>query len=277
MIDSRAVFQSLTHQLPLTDLTAVDETTGKLKIQPNIRDTEYQNPLYDVYYRDITDRTQRFTGGAQARYSPLDWFNVEGNLSFDRQDFGRSDYRPKGFETLLPSADINGGTLERQNAVTEALNLSATATFRRNFGELDARFQTRYLSRTRTSTTSRRTAPSSAWPGCRAWTCRPEQFSSSSSQSEVKAQGYYAIANLNYANRYIIDGLIRRDGSSLFGSDERWQTYYRLSLAWRVSEEPWFNLGAVDGLKLRYSYGTAGGRPNFAAQYETYSIARAAA
>jgi TonB-linked SusC/RagA family outer membrane protein len=273
VIDSRAVFQSLTHQLPLTDLTAVDTVTGKLKIQPNIRDTEYQNPLYDVYYRDITDRTQRFTGGAQARYSPLDWFNVEGNISFDRQDYGREDYRPKGFETLLPSADVNGGTLERQNAVTEALNLSATATFRRNFGELDARFQTRYLYEDQDYDYFEAYGAQFSVAGVpRLDVTNPDKFASESFQSEIKAQGYYGIANLNYANRYIIDGLVRRDGSSLFGADERWQTYYRLSTAWRVTEEPWFNVGAIDGLKLHYSYGTAGGRPNFAAQYETYTI-----
>jgi TonB-dependent SusC/RagA subfamily outer membrane receptor len=64
VIDSRQVFQSLTFQLPLIDLTAINPATGQLYIQPDIRTTEYQNPLYDVYYRDITDKTQRFTGGA---------------------------------------------------------------------------------------------------------------------------------------------------------------------------------------------------------------------
>lgn len=271
--DSRAVFQSLTHQLPITDLLAIDSTTGQVLIQPNIRDTEYQNPLYDVFYRSITDETQRFTGGALARFSPLTWFNLEGNVSYDRLDYNRQDYRPRGFQTILPSAAINGGTLLRRNSVTDALNLSGTATFSRSFGDLDARFQTRYLFEEANYDYFGTSGAEFTVGGVpRLDGTSQDRLSSDSYETEVKAEGYYAITNLNYSNRYILDGLIRRDGSSLFGSDQRWQTYYRLSGAWRVSEEPWFNVGALDGLKLHYSYGTAGGRPRFEAQYETYTI-----
>jgi len=273
VINARNVFQSLTHQLPQTDLLAIDSTTGQLNIRPNVRDDEYQNPLYDVYYRDITDETQRFTGGFLGTFAPVDWFRVEGNVSYDRIDWGREDYRPRGFQTLLPSANINGGTLARQNQVTDALNVSGTATFNRSFGDLNARFQTRYLYEEQNQnyfgTSGARFV---ALDVPRFENTDQEQLSSGSSLTSVQAQGYYGITNLNYADRYIIDGLIRRDGSSLFGADERWQTYYRLATAWRVSEEPWFNVPAVDGLKLHYSYGTAGGRPSFAAQYETYSV-----
>jgi TonB-linked SusC/RagA family outer membrane protein len=276
VIDARNVFQSLTHQLPLTDLLAVDSVTGQLRIQPNVRDTEYQNPLYDVYYRDITDETQRFTGGFVGRYAPADWVNVEGNVSYDRVDFGREDYRPRGFQTLIPSLDINGGTLSRENQVTDALNVSGTATFSRSFGDLNARFQTRYLYEEQNQNyfgTSGARFVAVDVP--RFDNTDRTRLSSSSNSNSIRAQGYYGITNLNYSDRYIIDALIRRDGSSLFGSDERWQTYYRLATAWRVSEEPWFNVPAVDGLKLHYSYGTAGGRPSFAAQYETYAVSTA--
>jgi hypothetical protein len=66
--------------------------------------------------------------------------------------------------------------------------------------------------------------------------------------------------------------LVRRDGSSLFGKDERWQTYYRAAAAWRLSEEEWFNVPNVQEFKLTYSRGTAGGRPDFDAQYEVWSL-----
>ncbi len=65
---------------------------------------------------------------------------------------------------------------------------------------------------------------------------------------------------------------MRRDGSSLFGPDERWQNYYRASAAWRMAEETWWPVSALDEFKPRYSGGTAGGRPNFADQYETYTV-----
>ena len=66
--------------------------------------------------------------------------------------------------------------------------------------------------------------------------------------------------------------LVRRDGSSLFGEDERWHTYYRVAGAWRVGEEDWFNIPQVGELKLTYARGTAGGRPGFSAQYQTWRV-----
>jgi hypothetical protein len=80
--------------------------------------------------------------------------------------------------------------------------------------------------------------------------------------------------NLEYKERYIADAIYRYDGSSLFGADQRWHGYYRGSFAWRASEEPfWASLqNAVNDLKFRASLGTAGGRPRFSAQYETFNI-----
>ena len=85
---------------------------------------------------------------------------------------------------------------------------------------------------------------------------------------EIKAEGLFGIASADYQGKYIVDGLVRRDGSSLFGPEERWQTYYRGSVAWRLTQEDFWNIDWIDEFKLRFSLGTAGGRPNFFAQYE---------
>src|SRR5690606_30714784 len=64
-------------------------------------------------------------------------------------------------------------------------------------------------------------------------------------------------------------------GSSLFGEDNRWHTYYRVAGAYRIAEEPWFNVPNVDELKISYARGTAGGRPLFEHQYETWEVSEA--
>ncbi len=56
---------------------------------------------------------------------------------------------------------------------------------------------------------------------------------------------------------------MRRDGSSLFGAEERFNTYYRVSGAYPIAEEPWWPLEQVSEFKLRYSRGTAGNRPSY--------------
>ena len=67
---------------------------------------------------------------------------------------------------------------------------------------------------------------------------------------------------------------VRRDGSSLFGPLSRWQTYYRAAGSYRISQESWFHLPHVNELVLRYSIGTAGGRPTFNQQYELWNVSR---
>src|SRR5690606_38374528 len=98
------------------------------------------------------------------------------------------------------------------------------------------------------------------------------RVSSASYDRAIRADGYFVITNFDIFDKYVIDGLIRNDGSSLFGEDERRQWYYRIAGAWRLTQEPWFAIPGLDEFKLRYSLGTAGGRPNFEAQYETYSV-----
>jgi hypothetical protein len=91
-----------------------------------------------------------------------------------------------------------------------------------------------------------------------------------SSEETIRTRDFYAVSGFNINDRYLIDGLVRRDGSSLFGPESRWQTYYRVSGAYRLSQD--FHINGIDELKLRASYGTAGLRPTFDAQYETFSV-----
>ena len=88
-----------------------------------------------------------------------------------------------------------------------------------------------------------------------------------STEQTIRNQNFYANTSFDINDRYILDGLIRRDGSSLFGPEARWQTYYRISGAWRANED--LKISGIDELRLRASFGTAGLRPGFDAQYET--------
>lgn len=66
----------------------------------------------------------------------------------------------------------------------------------------------------------------------------------------------------SFAQRYLIEGQFRYDGSSKFAKGHRWGFFPSVSLGWVVSEEPWFKniefLKGVDQLKLRASYGEMG-------------------
>lgn len=69
---------------------------------------------------------------------------------------------------------------------------------------------------------------------------------------------FYARANYNYDDRFLVTGTIRRDGSSRFGSGNKWGLFPSGSVAWRISKEKFFNLKPVSDLKVRASYGVTG-------------------
>ena len=70
---------------------------------------------------------------------------------------------------------------------------------------------------------------------------------------------YMGRINYTFNDKYLVTATVRRDGSSRFGEDSRWGTFPSASLAWRVSEEGFFeNVDFVDNLKLRAGYGATG-------------------
>lgn len=70
-----------------------------------------------------------------------------------------------------------------------------------------------------------------------------------------------AIYTLN--DKYILTGVIRRDGSSRFGENARYGVFPAVSAAWRVSSESFMkNLPWVQDLKIRGGYGTMGNSNN---------------
>ncbi|MCL7762976.1 TonB-dependent receptor [Polaribacter sp. Z014] len=64
----------------------------------------------------------------------------------------------------------------------------------------------------------------------------------------------------NYKGKYLVSALVRRDGSSQFGSSNRWANFPSVSAAWNVSSENFWKpiKGTVNNLKLRLSRGTVG-------------------
>lgn len=77
--------------------------------------------------------------------------------------------------------------------------------------------------------------------------------------SEWSMLSWLGRVNYTYADKYLVTVTIRRDGSSRFGSRNKWGTFPSLSLAYRMSEEAFLkDSKVVDELKLRASYGVAG-------------------
>jgi TonB-linked SusC/RagA family outer membrane protein len=70
---------------------------------------------------------------------------------------------------------------------------------------------------------------------------------------------YFGRLQYSLKDRYILTGTIRRDGSSNFGSTNRWGTFPSAAAAWRISEESFLkNSPTISNLKLRLGWGQTG-------------------
>ncbi len=81
----------------------------------------------------------------------------------------------------------------------------------------------------------------------------------SGSADEVSLQSFFGRVNYNYKEKYLFEANVRRDGSSRFGSNNRYGTFPSFSAGWNIDKENFMrNMRGISSLKLRGSWGLSG-------------------
>lgn len=232
------------------------------------------NPLYYLTNRSTTNDRDRFTGTFKATWRPLTWLTGEGNVGYDEANRNFRQFVPLGYTNSTGTS--NEGGLYHEAHADRAYNTNLALTSSRGFWNDQIRNTTKaaflYEDQTNAYVTLQSTALTVG--GVTEFGATKQSQNSpvlpGSRNETIRAKNYFLISTFDIKDRYILDGLVRQDESSLFGAQERKAVYHRLSAAWRLTED--FAIPGVDELKLRASHGTAGLRPPFTAQYETYRV-----
>ena len=100
-------------------------------------------------------------------------------------------------------------------------------------------------------------------------------FGADYGRSKETMMSWFGILDYSYDSRYYLQASIRADGSSLFGENNRWGTFWSLGLSWNAHNEKFMkDVKWLDVLKLRASYGVNGNNNITVYQaYGTYSTA----
>lgn len=85
-----------------------------------------------------------------------------------------------------------------------------------------------------------------------------EKISADAMFRESVLNSYFGRIKYNFKNKYLGSFNARYDGSSRFSQNNRYGFFPSGDLAWRVSEEKFFNLASINEFKLRASYGITG-------------------
>ncbi len=229
-----------------------------------------RNPLYALEQENVTRARARFTGTFSARYRPLTWLTGEASLGYDQSNEEQQAFTPYGF--VFSDFTTGKGRLSHRTSGDRAYNANLTLTSSRNLtGSIRNTSKAAFVYEDQTHDFASIDAAQLLVPYVNKLTAAdPSQLTTSSRSETIRASNSYFVTTFEIKNRYILDGLARQDRSSLFGSSERSQIYYRASAAWRVTED--FHVPLLDELKLRASHGTAGLRPPFVAQYAVFTI-----
>lgn len=263
-------FYNLRFIAPDVDLTAPNPDGQPYIIRPDSTSNE-NSPLYALWAEDQWDYRQRTQGSLQARFNPFSWLNIDGLLAYDRSDREEHRVRPQDFLTADPDVTLDG-IVSREHDYDEGINGHLQTTLIRSFGDLTARTRLRWNFEREEESGFDADGNGYIVKNVPTLNNMQERDAGGAEFDRVRAEGYMINTGLDYQGKYIGDFLIRRDGSSLFGPENRWHTYYRASLSYLMSEEDWWPLDFITAFKPRYSIGTAGARPGFSWRYETWSV-----
>ena len=235
------------------------------------------NPTYPIYdatgaynhmppYRinpvsfstDLTDQTtnNRFIGNLSTTYKILQPLSVNVNLGYTNQTINRNTYINKS----NPLGQGLGGYASVQKLQDYSRLLETVVRFNKRFGKhsLDAiggySFQY-FVEEGLRNTANGFLSDEFKWYSLQAASTLSGATTFKQTNTLIS---FYSRFNYNFDDRFLITGTIRRDGSSRFGSGNKWGYFPSGSVAWRLSKEKFFQVAPMSDLKLRASYGITG-------------------
>ncbi len=273
---SGSAFYNVLFQAPDVDLNGINDEDGSpFDWDASAASSLERNPLYRIANEERTRKRNRFLGSYALEYRPLDFLKIEGQYTIDRTNQQFERFIQKGYL----SDDISGvenGYLRRDIDFNKYETASIKGTFTKDLGDINLLVQGYYLYENIDNSNTEAIGRDFLYGGLKSLgnsvldpVSAVNRSSVDSYDYTIKSENIYGIVRVDYQDKIILDGLIRRDGSSLFGENNKWNTFYRASGAYRISED--VSITGIDELKVRASYGTAGNRPGFNYRYEEFS------
>ncbi len=217
--------------------------------------TLYPNFLLEADYANYTTQLRRVTGKAYGEYRILPFLKFNSDLGYDFSYQTEDQFRG----SLTPFNSTNGFAYA-SNVYSENYVFSNYLTFDKDLGEVH---NLNVVVGTEYNESDRRfnSVTGTEFPS--------DDFQTINSAAEITAGSgeltgytffsYFARATYVYDDKYFLKGSIRRDGSSRFGSNNRFGTFPAVSAGWIISNEDFMkNNGPLSFLKLRASYGELG-------------------
>lgn len=228
------------------------------------------NPIAVLYEQDQYDKQYKFNGTAYLEWKPIKQLTFRTNNSIEyaitdsryyAPDFVYTDYRAR-----LQTAAVQYRLLTTSNTISYDDVFSDVHSVNVLVGQEANTYNYSYFTGVSTGVNQERPYHSVG--------VSAEDQIVRDALIESAMVSVFGVAEYSYDGRYYIKGSLRTDGSSKFGPDRRWGTFWAASASWNIHNEAFMQdiKNVLNVLKLRYSYGVNGNDniPDYA-HYGLYS------
>ena len=233
----------------------------------NIPENSNTNPRATALFDDQWEKQYRALGSYYLSYKPIDKVEVKSNNAIETT-FG------EGRRYWSPEAELNGDLGTLQTSSTQYIQLTTSNTITYNDVFLESHFLRVLVGQEAMRRTynayylySPDVDPNIPYPN----TATAEGDDGNYLYNTRTMQSFFGILDYNYNGKYYLQASVREDGSSLFGEENQWGTFWSVGGSWNIHKEGFMEgFSFLDILKLRASYGVNGN--NNIAAYEAYGV-----
>lgn len=252
-------------------MTLYDPTTG---IYGGVQNPEEENVSnYNPYRRqwfyksEFPVRTRRVVANVFGRLMPIKGLSIEGSFTYNYWDRNREEHltdrdlyrftldgpvllregtvrtyiRKYGFRNTFRTSDI----IAKYNFRVSDLEAMVMAGYSQEYNRYEEDFFMKYdlIDESMTSLDGATT-----------------NGSITGNYTQWAMRSWFGRINLNWNDRYLLEGNLRADGSSRFAPSKRWGVFPSVSAGWRIDQENFMfdTREWLSNLKLRVSYGSLG-------------------
>jgi len=256
--DESSVTANLSQMFVMSPYGSMFDTNGDVSWYPN--SFAVANPLIDYYGQD---RLRKINTLFASMYAKLKLpFGFDYKLSFQPRYETIKDYDFWSSKTLAGGSTRSNGYGTRDDASTYEWILDNLLHFNKKVGVHNFDLTMLYSSERNRGWSS--TITNQAFVPNQNLGFHGLQYgiSPTVTTNDTQITGDAAMIRLNYTllDKYLLTASLRRDGFSAFGTKQPRATFPAAALAWKISEEKFFNLDFVSQMKLRLSYGVNGNR-----------------
>lgn len=211
------------------------------------------NPVASQLYDEQFEKQNRLQGTAYVEYEPIAGLKFKSNNAVEYTD-------GEGRRYWAAEADAQGNsTLQVSNSKYTQITTSNTVSYSKYFNDHNlnvlAGFEAIDNSNNSFYIYTPDVDPNIPFPN----TGTAETDEGDYGESRYTMASFFGILDYSYASRYFFRASVRTDGSSRFGQNFRWGTFYSLGASWNLHNEVFMeNAAWLDALKIRLSYGING-------------------